>query len=66
MAAAAERLTSPALDLSDALSVVAQGDRAALRAIYEAEAPRMLSVAMRLLRRHALAEEAVHDTFGQI
>jgi RNA polymerase sigma factor (sigma-70 family) len=66
MAAAAERLTSPALDLSDALSVVAQGDRAALRAIYEAEAPRMLSVAMRLLRRHALAEEAVHDTFVQI
>jgi RNA polymerase sigma factor (sigma-70 family) len=44
----------------------AQGDRAALRAIYDAEAARMLGVALRLLRRRALAEEAVHDTFLQV
>jgi RNA polymerase sigma-70 factor (ECF subfamily) len=42
------------------------GDRAALRAIYDSEASRMLGVAMRLLRRRPLAEEAVHDTFMQI
>jgi DNA-directed RNA polymerase specialized sigma24 family protein len=44
----------------------AQGDRAALRAIYDAEASRMLGVALRLLRRRALAEEAVHDSFLQV
>jgi RNA polymerase sigma-70 factor (ECF subfamily) len=44
----------------------AAGDHAALRAIYDAEAPRMLGVALRLLRRRALAEEAVHDTFVQV
>jgi RNA polymerase sigma-70 factor (ECF subfamily) len=37
-----------------------------LRQIYEAEAARMLGVALRLLRRRALAEEAVHDAFVQI
>ena len=53
-------------DLDDALRRCAAGDRAALRAIYDAEAPRMLGVAMRLLRRRSRAEEAVHDAFVQI
>jgi RNA polymerase sigma-70 factor (ECF subfamily) len=57
---------APALDINDALGRCASGDRSALRAIYDAEAPRMLGVAMRLLRRRALAEEAVHDTYMQI
>jgi RNA polymerase sigma factor (sigma-70 family) len=57
---------SPAVDLQGALQRVAAGDRLAIRSIYDAEAPRMLGVAMRLLRRRALAEEAVHDTFVQI
>jgi RNA polymerase sigma factor (sigma-70 family) len=57
---------SPGPDLNDALGQCARGDRAALRAIYDNEAPRMLGVAMRLLRRRALAEEAVHDTFLQV
>ena len=56
----------PASDLNRALSLCAGGDRSALRAIYDSEAPRMLGVAMRLLRRRALAEEAVHDPFLQI
>jgi RNA polymerase sigma factor (sigma-70 family) len=56
---------SSAPDLQDALRRVARGDRLAVRVIYDAEAPRMLGVAMRLLRRRALAE-AVHDTFVQI
>ncbi|WP_246179531.1 sigma-70 family RNA polymerase sigma factor [Microvirga thermotolerans] len=56
----------PALDLNDALGLCARGDRAALRAIYDREASRMLGVAMRLLRRRALAEEVVHDTFVQV
>src|SRR4051794_16671633 len=50
---------SDGADLNKALQACARGDRAALRAIYDAEAPRMLGVAQRLLRRPALAEEAV-------
>ena len=57
---------SPSTDLNDALRLAAGGDRVALRLIYDAEAPRMLGVAMRLLRRRAVAEEAVHDTFVQV
>ena len=54
------------IDLDDALRRCAGGDEAALRAIYDAEAPRMLGVALRILRRQALAEEAVHDAFVQV
>jgi RNA polymerase sigma-70 factor (ECF subfamily) len=57
---------SSPFDLNNALRLTAGGDRAALRRIYDAEASRMLGVAMRLLRRRALAEEAVHDTFVQV
>jgi RNA polymerase sigma-70 factor (ECF subfamily) len=60
------RGTADGVDLDDALRRCASGDRAALRAIYDAEAPRMVGVALRLLRRPALAEEAVHDAFVQI
>jgi RNA polymerase sigma factor (sigma-70 family) len=53
------------LDLAEALRRCADGDRAALRAIYDAEASRMLGVAMQLLRRRSLAEDAVQDAFMQ-
>jgi RNA polymerase sigma-70 factor (ECF subfamily) len=54
------------VDLNSALKRCASGDRAALRSIYDSEASRMLGVAMRLLRRRPLAEEAVHDTFVMV
>jgi RNA polymerase sigma-70 factor (ECF subfamily) len=54
------------VDLADALRRCARGERAALRAIYDAEAPRMLGVALRILRRPSLAEEAVQDAFVQV
>lgn len=66
MSTALGTAVSPSIDLAEALRRCASGDRAPLRAIYDAEAPRMLGVAMRLLRRRALAEEAVHDTFMQV
>ena len=66
MTLARETLAGPAADLSGALRRCALGDRAGLRAIYDAEGPRMLGVALRILRRQALAEEAVHDAFVQI
>ena len=53
-------------DLDDALRRCAGGERPALRLIYEAEGARMVGIALRLLKRHALAEEAVHDAFMQI
>jgi RNA polymerase sigma-70 factor (ECF subfamily) len=58
--------TAGAPELDDALRRCARGDRKALRAIYDAEGPRMLGVATRILRRRSLAEEAVHDAFIQI
>jgi RNA polymerase sigma-70 factor (ECF subfamily) len=53
-------------DLDDLLQACAAGDRAALRAIYECEGARMLGVAIRILRRREIAEEALQDTFVQI
>jgi RNA polymerase sigma-70 factor (ECF subfamily) len=50
-------------DPAAALMACAGGDRAALRALYEREGPRMIGVAMRIVRRRALAEEAVQDAF---
>src|SRR6188472_2103644 len=49
-----------------ALTRCASGDRTALRVIYDAEAPRMLGVARRMLRRQDLAEEAVQDAFMRV
>ena len=49
--------------LDEALRRCVAGDRSALRMIYDLEAPRMLGVALRLLRRRALAEEVLHDAF---
>lgn len=50
-------------EIERALIASASGDRAALKRIYEAEAPRMIGVAQRMLKRRALAEEAVQDSF---
>ena len=52
--------------LEEALRRCAARDPTGLRTIYDAEAPRMLGVATRLLRRRPLAEEAVHDAFLQV
>jgi RNA polymerase sigma factor (sigma-70 family) len=62
----AQSLATPAADLAGALRRCATGDRAGLRLIYDTEGARMVGVAMRIVRRQALAEEAVHDAFVQI
>src|SRR4051812_29596587 len=49
-----------------AIARCAAGERAALRVIYDIEAPRMIGVARRMLRRQDLAEEAVQDTFMRL
>jgi RNA polymerase sigma-70 factor, ECF subfamily len=51
------------LDHAEALALCAKGDRAALKALFEAEAGRLIGVAERILRRRDLAEEVVQDSF---
>jgi RNA polymerase sigma factor (sigma-70 family) len=46
--------------VSAAIIRCATGERSALRVIYDLEAARMVGVAMRILRRRDLAEEATH------
>jgi hypothetical protein len=52
--------------ISAAIMRCAAGERSALRVIYDLEAARMVGVAMRILRRRDLAEEATHDAFMRI
>jgi len=53
-------------DYAGALQRCARGDRAALQALFEQEAARLVGVARRILGRQELAEEAVQDAFLQI
>ena len=45
------------------LARVAKAERAALAALFESEAGRLLAVARRIVRRSDLAEEVVQETF---
>lgn len=48
-------------DIGTAIAGCAAGDRDALRRICEVEGPRMLGIALRLLKNRGQAEEAVQD-----
>jgi RNA polymerase sigma-70 factor (ECF subfamily) len=48
------------------LSRCAGGDKNALRRIFDSEAPRLVAVAQRIVRRRDLAEDVVQDAFVQI
>ncbi|WP_201742116.1 sigma-70 family RNA polymerase sigma factor [Mangrovicoccus ximenensis] len=48
------------------LAACAARDEAALRQLFDAESGRMKGIAMRILHRHDLAEEAVQEAFVQI
>ena len=50
-------------DVTRLISQCATGDKAALRLLFEREAPRMIGVAERIVRRRALAEEVAQDAF---
>jgi RNA polymerase sigma-70 factor, ECF subfamily len=52
--------------LASLLDATAKGDRGALQRLYEINAGKMLAIATRILRRHDLAEEALHDAFINI
>lgn len=59
-------MSDPEFDHAAALRACAAGDRQALRRLYDAEGPRLLGVARRIVRDTALAEDIVHDTFIKI
>ncbi|HEX8375795.1 MAG TPA: sigma-70 family RNA polymerase sigma factor [Geminicoccaceae bacterium] len=48
------------------LAAVAAGDQAALGELYTRTSSRLFGVALRLLRRHDLAEEALHDAYLKV
>ncbi len=50
-------------DYESALVACAAGDRGALHRLYDEEASRLVSVALRIVRRRELAEDVVHDAF---
>jgi RNA polymerase sigma factor (sigma-70 family) len=53
-------------DVTAVIQRCAVGDRTALKQLFDAESPRMIGVAERILRRRALAEEATQDAFVQV
>lgn len=53
-------------DYAGKLEACARGDQRALRDLFEREGPRLTGVAMRILHRRDLAEEAVQDGFVRI
>jgi RNA polymerase sigma-70 factor (ECF subfamily) len=52
-----------ATDLQQLLSRVALGDRTAFRRLYEATAPSLMGVAMRIVKSKARAEDVLQDAF---
>ncbi len=52
--------------LAGALAACKHGDKAGLRLIFDSEAPRLIAVSQRIVRRRDLAEEIVQDAFIQI
>ena len=48
------------------LSRVALGDRKAFRALYDATAPSLFGVAVRILNRHDRAEDVIQDAFVNV
>lgn len=59
-------MLDPQQALATALTACARGDRDGLQRIFNAEAPRLVTIAQRILRRHELAEEVVQEAFIQI
>jgi RNA polymerase sigma-70 factor (ECF subfamily) len=53
-------------ELERSLAACANGDRNALRHIYDVEAGRLIAIAQRIVRRRELAEEVVQEAFIRI
>jgi len=53
-------------DYEAQLAACARGDRQALRRLYDQESPRLLGVALRIVRERQAAEDVLHDAFVSI
>jgi len=53
-------------ELKQLLRATAQGDDAAFRSLYDATSPRLLAVALTIMRDTAAAEDALQDAYVQI
>ena len=53
-------------EVDDLLAACGAGDRQAFAALYGAAAPRLFALALRMLKRRDLAEEALQDCFIEI
>jgi len=53
-------------DLTDLLGQVAQGDRAALRAIYTRQSTRLFGIAMAIMRDRSAAADVLQDSFLKV
>ncbi|MCJ2014048.1 sigma-70 family RNA polymerase sigma factor [Methylobacterium sp. J-076] len=53
-------------ELARLIGAVARGDDAALRALYEAMAPKLLGIILRILRDRAAADDALQEVFVSI
>jgi len=59
-------LENGAFETGALLALVADGDRAAFRRLYDLHSARLYAVAMRVTRQPSLAADAVHDAFLQV
>ena len=53
-------------ELSSLIHAVARGERQAFRSLYDATAPKLLGIALRILRDRARAEEVLQDVFLKV
>lgn len=53
-------------DLASLIAATARGEQAAFRRLYDATAPKLLGVAMRIVRSRAEAEEVLQDAYVRI
>lgn len=53
-------------ELARWIVAVAGGDRAALRALYDATAPKLLGIILRILRDRSAAEDALQEVFVRV
>jgi RNA polymerase sigma-70 factor, ECF subfamily len=61
-----QRLSTDKGALAALLDATARGDRAAFRALYEAAAPKLFGVVLRITRNRQTAEEVLQETFIKI
>lgn len=59
-------MTDRPYDPAALLAACARGERAALQRLYQAEAPLLLGIVLRLVRDRGLAEDILHDAFLRI